>query len=56
MATETWLSLAKEILETDDDDYADMVLWEFTAFPFTSVQVVTEQLKEFKEKNKDKKE
>lgn len=48
----TWIELVKSYFPNVDDDYADFILWEKTAFPICGLEQVKEQLREYKESTK----
>jgi hypothetical protein len=45
----TWLDLARKHFPDKSDRSLNLILWEFTAFPMASVEVVEKQLQEYKE-------
>ena len=46
MSELTWIELVKKYFPNVEDEEADFILWELTAFPMGGLKVVEEQLKE----------
>lgn len=44
----TWLDLVRKYFPDATDEYADFILWEFTAFPFAPVWYIEEQIAKYR--------
>lgn len=44
----TWRDLVRKYFPNASDEECDFILWNRTAFPFASVDIIEKQIKEYK--------
>ncbi len=44
----TWIDLVRKYFPDATDEYADFILWEFTAFPFAPAEHIEMQIAKFR--------